>query len=271
MAYKVFQNGFPLPASDLNNYLMNQSVITFANSTDRTAALPTPVEGMLTYLESTNSYEGWNGAAWVNVTSQAVPLSTVTTAGDLIVGTGASAVSRLGIGLSGQILSSNGTTAEWTTPSSGGISLLSTTTLSGTSTTITGISQIYKSLYLVTTNVVTSSGANLKIMPNGVNPQYTGVSDGTTFAKLDGDTRKAIGNAAANVESFFWQIFDYSNTSTVFNKMIVANNSGQSTGGQSIMGGGVTTGAVTSIEITRLPYSGTPTFTSGTVRLYGVS
>ena len=44
-----------------------------------------------------------------------LPLSTVTTAGDLIVGTGASTVSRLGIGTNGQLLQSNGTTATWAT------------------------------------------------------------------------------------------------------------------------------------------------------------
>ena len=43
-----------------------------------------------------------------------VPLSTVTAAGDLIVASGSGAVTRLGIGTSGQVLTSNGTTAVWT-------------------------------------------------------------------------------------------------------------------------------------------------------------
>ncbi len=61
MAYKTFANGFPLPASDLNNFLMNQSVIVFADSAARTTAIPSPVQGMLTYLEDTSAYESWNG------------------------------------------------------------------------------------------------------------------------------------------------------------------------------------------------------------------
>ncbi len=65
MAYKTFANGFPLPASDLNNFLMNQSVIVFADSAARTTAIPSPVEGMLTYLEDTSAYESWNGSAFV--------------------------------------------------------------------------------------------------------------------------------------------------------------------------------------------------------------
>jgi len=64
MAYKVFANGYPLQASELNNYLMNQSVIVFASSSARSAALTTPTEGMVTYLEDTNALEIYNGSAW---------------------------------------------------------------------------------------------------------------------------------------------------------------------------------------------------------------
>lgn len=66
MAYKVFSNGSTLPASDLNTYLMNQTVMVFASSTARTAAL-TPTEGMITYLEDTNALEYYNGSAWATV------------------------------------------------------------------------------------------------------------------------------------------------------------------------------------------------------------
>jgi hypothetical protein len=105
MAYKVFTNGSPLPASDLNTYLMNQSVITFANSTARSATLTSPTEGMVTYLEDTNKVEVYTGAAWVDINdnSGAIPLSTVTTAGDLIVADGNASVTRLGIGANGSI------------------------------------------------------------------------------------------------------------------------------------------------------------------------
>ncbi len=107
MAYKTFANGFPLPASDLNNFLMNQSVIVFADSAARTTAIPSPVEGMLTYLEDTNAYESWNGSAFVNINdnTDAIPKSTVTTAQDLIVADGASSVTRLGVGADDQVLS----------------------------------------------------------------------------------------------------------------------------------------------------------------------
>jgi hypothetical protein len=44
---------------------MNQSVMVFSNSTARSAALTSPIEGMVTYLEDTSSYESYNGTSWV--------------------------------------------------------------------------------------------------------------------------------------------------------------------------------------------------------------
>jgi hypothetical protein len=64
MSFKVFTNGSVLNASELNEFLMNQSVIAFSNSTARASAIPSPVEGMLTYLEDTNTYQFWNGTSW---------------------------------------------------------------------------------------------------------------------------------------------------------------------------------------------------------------
>ena len=64
MPKKTFLNGYPLPASDLNTYLMDQSVMTFASATARTSALPAPTEGMTTYLEDLNQVQVYNGSSW---------------------------------------------------------------------------------------------------------------------------------------------------------------------------------------------------------------
>jgi hypothetical protein len=66
VAYKVFTNGSTLQASELNENLMQQSVAVFSNAAARTAAITTPLEGQLTYLEDTNLYQHWNGSAWVS-------------------------------------------------------------------------------------------------------------------------------------------------------------------------------------------------------------
>jgi len=64
VAYKVFTNGSTLQASELNENLMQQSVAVFSNAAARTAAITTPVEGQMTYLEDTGRYESWSGSAW---------------------------------------------------------------------------------------------------------------------------------------------------------------------------------------------------------------
>ena len=152
MAFKTFANGFPLPASDLNNFLMKQSVIVFADEAARTAALSEPTEGMVTYLEDDNELYKWTGASWVNIAdlSSAIPKSTVTTAGDLIVADGASSVSRLGIGAADTVLTSNGTTATWEEAGGGGgnYTLITSGTLSSEVLSIDSIPQDYDDLVL---------------------------------------------------------------------------------------------------------------------------
>jgi hypothetical protein len=64
MPRKVFTAGEVLAAADVNTFLMDQSVMTFADSTARGSAIGTATEGMLTYLEDTNAYEYWDGAAY---------------------------------------------------------------------------------------------------------------------------------------------------------------------------------------------------------------
>jgi hypothetical protein len=70
VAYKVFTNGSVLNASEVNENLMNQSVITFTSATARSSAITSPIEGMITYLEDSNSYQTWDGSAWVGLVPQ---------------------------------------------------------------------------------------------------------------------------------------------------------------------------------------------------------
>jgi hypothetical protein len=67
MAYKVFSNGDALTGGELNTFLMNQSVITFASEAARNAALTAPLEGQLVWLEDSNKYVYYSGSAWVDL------------------------------------------------------------------------------------------------------------------------------------------------------------------------------------------------------------
>lgn len=72
MAYKVFSNGNALNASELNTYLMNQSVISFATATARDAALTSPTEGTpIVWLEDSNKHVYYTGSAWADLITPA--------------------------------------------------------------------------------------------------------------------------------------------------------------------------------------------------------
>ncbi|CAB4154305.1 hypothetical protein UFOVP631_44 [uncultured Caudovirales phage] len=65
MPRKVFTAGEVLAASDVNSFLMNQMVMTFAGSAARSSAIPSPTEGMLTYLADSDSFQFYNGTSFV--------------------------------------------------------------------------------------------------------------------------------------------------------------------------------------------------------------
>jgi hypothetical protein len=71
MSRKVFTAGEVLAAADVNSFLMDQTVMSFAGTAARGSAIPSPVEGMVTYLENTNRLEVYTGSAY-----QGVPLGT---------------------------------------------------------------------------------------------------------------------------------------------------------------------------------------------------
>ena len=100
MPRKTFTAGEVLAAADVNTFLMDQSVMTFADSTARGSAIGTATEGMLTYLADTNAYEYWNGTDYQSIGAPTPTNATVTTAytavvanaGGFLVSTSSSAV-----------------------------------------------------------------------------------------------------------------------------------------------------------------------------------
>jgi hypothetical protein len=61
---KVFVAGEILTAADVNTNLMDQAVMVFDDSTARGSAIPSPTEGMVTYLKDTNQVQAYNGSAF---------------------------------------------------------------------------------------------------------------------------------------------------------------------------------------------------------------
>lgn len=79
MPFKTFVNDEFLEATEVNDYLMEQTVMTFASAAARTAALTAPTEGMVTYLNDTNLLYVYNGTSWNVVPSGSVDQTLVWT------------------------------------------------------------------------------------------------------------------------------------------------------------------------------------------------
>lgn len=66
MPRKVFTPGEVLTAANVNEFLMDQSVMSFSDSTARGSAIPSATEGMTTYLEDKNTLSLYNATDWTN-------------------------------------------------------------------------------------------------------------------------------------------------------------------------------------------------------------
>jgi hypothetical protein len=72
---KTFVAGEVLTAQDVNDYLMDQSVMTFASDAARSSAIPTPTQGMISYQTDTDAIEAYDGSNWVTRVSTSVPFA----------------------------------------------------------------------------------------------------------------------------------------------------------------------------------------------------
>jgi hypothetical protein len=89
---KNFTAGEVLTAADVNTFLAQQTVQVYATAAARTAAVPTPSEGMVSYLKDFNITESYDGTNWhpidsvLNVRTAATASFSIgaTDAGDLL-------------------------------------------------------------------------------------------------------------------------------------------------------------------------------------------
>jgi hypothetical protein len=65
--YRTWTPGEVITASNVQNYLQDQTVMVFSSSASRGSAIISPDEGMLTWLEDDNKYQYYTGAAWADL------------------------------------------------------------------------------------------------------------------------------------------------------------------------------------------------------------
>jgi hypothetical protein len=85
---KTFVAGEVLLAQDVNDYLMDQTVMTFASSAARSSAIPTPTEGMTSYRTDANFVDIYDGSLWQPAVSVAAWIPFTPTLNNITLGNG---------------------------------------------------------------------------------------------------------------------------------------------------------------------------------------
>jgi hypothetical protein len=152
--------------------------------------------GDITAVTAGTGISGGGTSGAVTVTNSMA--TAITTAGDLIKGTGSGTFDRLGIGSSGQVLTVTAGAPAWATATSGGMTLLGTATPAGGEIKFSSISGSYNALYLVVEDWYTSGGAEMGIRFNNDTTSANYLAVG-----LQGNTSAAANwNQATSVFSY---------------------------------------------------------------------
>jgi hypothetical protein len=216
--------------------------------------------------------------------ASAINPTVVDAKGDIIAATAADTVARLAVGANGTVLtaaSGQATGLEWATPAAGGMTLLSTTTLSGASTTITVAANSYVNLVLILKGIQTAAdvecsftinnttGATaytpLNIIRNPNGPVFANRVTGTSGIMISSQDIEGLGSG--NDYAGYCTIYDANST---IRKLVdcvnfYAHNSGRINGNRNLYTLS-SSAVVSSIEF--LP--GISTWSGGTILLYGV-
>ena len=199
--------------------------------------------------------------------------------GDIIAATAADTVARLAVGANGTVLtaaSGQATGLEWATPSSGGMTLLSTTNLSGSaSVTVSSINSTYRHLYIDVSGATWGTGSQQVTF--AVNNMGSDVSQaaitslGTAAQASTGGTNISLSPGANVHQSNGFRsaihVFDYANSD--------ANRVGTFTAwahssAYRVFNGGYAWYSGTAVSSITIAASNNYAFSAGTVKVWGV-
>ncbi len=242
-------------------------------------------QGDITAVTAGTGISGGGTSGAVTVTNSMA--TTITTAGDLIYGTGSGTFTRRGIGTAGQILqvNSGATAPEWVTNSAGGMTLLNAggTALSG-NTTIGSIPGTYKHLLITVRNAVANAAGNNAYFrmngDSGTNYRFgwlrvigTTVAGASNYQQTEITTGSRMNSTAsfdASMDQEIW-VYDYTSTDNIAVTWFSHTNDGNTGGSNYVVAQTGTAKYNCSAAITSITIGATDTLNGGRVYVYGVN
>jgi hypothetical protein len=216
--------------------------------------------------------------------TNAIQNALVDAKGDLIGATADNTPARIPIGANGMVLTADSSETlglKWATASgSGGMVLLSTTTLSGSLTTVSSINQTYQDLYVLVTGMTNATAnGSFRVEANGATNNSTSTGafanavPGAAFTMHNDRTSRYVGNNSGLLRtnadnSLMLTIFDYASTTAPkpFQTIVTGVDGNSANYIQQGQGGINTNSAITSIAFSNAGGN----WSTGTVRIYGV-
>ena len=212
-----------------------------------------------------------------------IPKTLTTTTGDIIYASSANTPARLGIGSTNQVLTVSGGIPAWSTPAaSGAFTLLSTTNITASaSVEVSGISGLYKHLYIEVNGAYKSSssgdfiGFKLNDTVAGSSTMFTNGQSQSPYVSGRYQSLPEIQQYttdSANASKNFFSVWIYDYTNTTHWKNAVANAVWKANNGGSVVNNSIcvyeVTDAITSFKLTT---NGGDLQNAGTIKVYGVN
>lgn len=282
-AMRTLGNAIDTSMVDLKGGTTGQ-ILSKTSNTDMDFTWIANDQGDITGVTAGTGISGGGTSGAVTITNSMA--TTIDAKGDLVIGTGADTFDRLAVGTNNYVLTADSTQTtgvKWAAVSSGGQTLLSTTSLSGSSTTISSISGSYKHLYIIV------EGAYCNTADTWLRFRFNSDTAGnyvSESAKIYG--ANSVSGLDGNAETYGWfgAIDNLSGWNVTTNGTIKIDRYAE-TGAKGIFTNQMTylstpgvqgfypgratwkgTAAITSITFL---LSGSATFSGGTVYIYGVS
>lgn len=262
-------------------------ILSKASNTDLDYTWIANDQGDITEVSAGTGISVASGTGPVPVVTNTVA-TTFDAKGDLVAGTGADTFAKLTVGANNTVLTADSSTAtglKWAAAASGGgFTLLETITIPSSTTTITSasISNSYKHLCFVFSNIFTTSGNNLDCTlrfnsDSGSNYLYAGVSgqDSSAGGTNSSGAATSIGSGSMGGDSNYnlnGVLWVYRYTDTTRRTWTYQQMGGISTGGNSrysiLTGGYKGSSAISTLTMARVQTDAT---FQGTIYIYGVA